>query len=42
MPCAINIDDVGAVSAINMERLNLVKGIIDRSIAFCEQVYLPT
>ena len=41
MPCAINIDDVGAVGAINMERLNLVKGIIDRSIAFCEQVYLP-
>jgi hydrogenase large subunit len=22
MPCAINIDDVGAVGAINMERLN--------------------
>ena len=41
MPCAINVDDVGAVGAVNMERLNLVSEIIDRTIAFCEQVYLP-
>ncbi|WP_233869360.1 nickel-dependent hydrogenase large subunit [Paraburkholderia adhaesiva] len=41
MPCAINIDDVGAVGAINMERLNLVSQIIDRTIQFCDQVYLP-
>ena len=41
MPCAINLDGVGAVGAVNMERLNLVKDIIDRSIAFCEQVYVP-
>ncbi|KJV33441.1 hydrogenase [Aquitalea magnusonii] len=41
MPCAINIDDVGAVGAINMERLNLVSQIIDRTITFCEQVYIP-
>lgn len=41
VPCAINLDGTGAVGAINMERLNLVSSIIDRSIAFCEQVYLP-
>ncbi|RQH07070.1 nickel-dependent hydrogenase large subunit [Paraburkholderia dinghuensis] len=41
MPCAINIDDTGAVGAINMERLNLVSQIIDRTIQFCDQVYLP-
>jgi hydrogenase large subunit len=31
----------GAVGAINMERLNLVKSIIDRTIEFIEQVYIP-
>ncbi|MDR2239850.1 MAG: nickel-dependent hydrogenase large subunit [Zoogloeaceae bacterium] len=41
MPCAINVDDVGAVGAINMERLNLVSKIIDDIITFCDQVYLP-
>lgn len=41
MPCAINIDGAGAVGAINMERLNLVSQIIDRTIEFCDQVYLP-
>ena len=41
MPCAINMDGTGAVGAINMERLNLVKSIIDRSIEFIDQVYLP-
>lgn len=41
VPCAINLDGTGAVGAINMERLNLVSSIIDQSIAFCEQVYLP-
>lgn len=41
MPCAINVDDVGAVGAVNMERLNLVSQIIDRTIQFCDQVYLP-
>ncbi|ANW03249.1 nickel-dependent hydrogenase large subunit [Bradyrhizobium icense] len=39
--CAINVDGTGAVGAINMERLNLVSSIIDRSIEFVEQVYLP-
>ncbi|MDD4881522.1 MAG: nickel-dependent hydrogenase large subunit [Gallionellaceae bacterium] len=41
VPCAINLDGTGAVGAINMERLNLVKSIIDRSIEFVEQVYIP-
>ncbi len=41
MPCAINIHDTGAVGAINMERLNLVKDIIDRTKVFVEQVYIP-
>ncbi|MCK9395514.1 MAG: nickel-dependent hydrogenase large subunit [Methylobacter sp.] len=41
VPCAINIDGVGANAAINMERLNLVSSIIDRTIAFIDQVYIP-
>ncbi len=41
VPCAINVDGVGAVGAINMERLNLVKDIIDRAKEFVEQVYIP-
>jgi hydrogenase large subunit len=41
VPCAINLNDTGAVGAINIERLNLVKSIIDQSITFVEQVYLP-
>lgn len=41
MPCAINVDGVGAVGAVNMERLNLVSSIIDQTIEFIEQVYLP-
>ncbi|MDP3538403.1 MAG: nickel-dependent hydrogenase large subunit [Azonexus sp.] len=41
VPCAINLEGVGAVGAINMERLNLVKSIIDRCTEFVEQVYIP-
>lgn len=41
VPCAINLNDTGAVGAINMERLNLVKSIIDRSREFVEKVYIP-
>ena len=41
VPCAINIDGVGANAAINMERLNLVSSIIDRTIDFIDQVYIP-
>ncbi len=41
VPCAINLDDAGAVGAINMERLNLVSSIIDRTLDFIDQVYVP-
>ncbi|MCQ8106442.1 nickel-dependent hydrogenase large subunit [Methylomonas sp. SURF-2] len=41
VPCAINIDGVGANGAINMERLNLVSSLIDRTIDFIDQVYIP-
>ena len=41
VPCAINVDGTGAVGAINMDRLNEVSSIIDRSIEFIEQVYIP-
>ena len=41
MPCSFNLDGVGAVGAINMERLNLVSKIIDDTITFMDQVYLP-
>ncbi|MEO0413225.1 MAG: nickel-dependent hydrogenase large subunit [Pseudomonadota bacterium] len=41
VPCPINIEDVGAVGAINIERLNLVKKIIDLTIDFVDQVYIP-
>ena len=41
VPCAINMEGAGAVGAINMERLNLVSSIIDRTIEFIDQVYIP-
>ncbi|MFA5951786.1 MAG: nickel-dependent hydrogenase large subunit [Hyphomicrobium sp.] len=41
VPCAINVDGVGAVGAINMERLNLVRSIIDQMITFVDNVYIP-
>ncbi len=41
VPCPINVDGVGGVGAINMERLNYVSEIIDRSIEFTDQVYIP-
>jgi len=41
VPSPINVSDVGAVGAINIERLSMVKSIIDRSLQFAEQVYLP-
>ena len=41
VPCPINVGDTGAVGALNMERLNYVKSIIDRSKEFVEQVYIP-
>ncbi|EIJ41343.1 Ni,Fe-hydrogenase I large subunit [Beggiatoa alba B18LD] len=41
MPCAINLDNTGAVGAINMERLNMVSSIIDQTIDFIDKVYVP-
>jgi hydrogenase large subunit len=41
MPCSINVSSTGAVGAINMERLNMVSRIIDETIAFIDQVYVP-
>jgi hydrogenase large subunit len=41
VPAPLNLDGVGAVGGINMERLSLVKKVIDDSIVFVEQVYLP-
>jgi hydrogenase large subunit len=41
VPCPINVENTGAVGAINMERLNLVSGIIDQCIEFTEKVYVP-
>jgi len=41
VPSPINLNDVGAVGAVNMERLNLVGQIIDRTIEFIDQVYIP-
>ncbi len=41
VPCPINMDGTGAIGAINMERLNFVSSIIDRTIEFIDQVYIP-
>ena len=41
VPSPINVNDTGAVGAVNIERLNMVAKIIDDSIAFIEQVYIP-
>jgi len=41
VPCAINIDGTGSVGAINMERLNQVSSLIDRTIEFIDNVYIP-
>ena len=42
VPCAINIDgEMAAGAPINMERLNYVSSIIDRSLDFIKNVYIP-
>lgn len=42
VPCAINMDgDLSAGAPINMERLSYVSGVIDRTIEFIENVYIP-
>ena len=38
VPCSINVDEV---SAINMERLNLVGRLISQADEFVNQVYVP-
>jgi hydrogenase large subunit len=41
VPSPINVHDTGSTGAINMERLNKVRGIVDQTIQFIDQVYLP-
>ena len=41
VPSPINLNDTGAVGAVNMERLNMVSKIVDRTIEFIDQVYIP-
>ena len=41
MPCSINVNEAGAVGAINMAWLNQVSDIINKSITFIDQVYIP-
>jgi hydrogenase large subunit len=41
MPCSVNVDDAGAVGAVNMAWLNIVSDIIDQTIKFTDQVYIP-
>ena len=42
MACAINMDaPMGAGAPVNVAQLNLVADIIDRTIAFIDQVYIP-
>ncbi|MFK0692793.1 nickel-dependent hydrogenase large subunit [Mesorhizobium sp. IMUNJ 23033] len=42
VPCAINIDgEMAAGAPINMERLNHVRSVIERTIAFVDNVYIP-
>jgi len=41
MPCSINVNETGATGAVNMAWLNQVSDIIDNSIKFVDQVYIP-
>ena len=41
VPSPINLNATGAVGAVNMERLNMVGRIIDRTIDFIDNVYIP-
>ncbi len=41
MPCSLTVNEAGAVGAVNMVWLNMVSDIIDRSIEFVDQVYIP-
>ncbi len=41
VPSPINVDGPGAIGAVNMANLNMVKDICDRTIEFVDQVYIP-
>ncbi len=42
VPCAINMDgELAAGAPINMERLNYVKTVLDQSLDFINNVYIP-
>lgn len=41
MPCSINVNETGAVGAVNMAWLNQVSDIINQSIEFVDKVYIP-
>jgi hydrogenase large subunit len=42
VPCAINLDgDMSAGAPVTMDKLNLVSQLIDRSIEFVDNVYIP-
>ena len=41
VPCSLNVDGTGAVGAINMTQLNMIGDIINRTIDFIDQVYIP-
>ncbi len=42
VPCAINMDGAMAAGApINMERLNYVRGVVERTLKFVNDVYIP-
>lgn len=41
MPCSLNVNRHGAADVINMERLELVRGIIARCRTFARQVIIP-
>jgi hydrogenase large subunit len=41
VPSPINVSNAGAVGAINMEQLNRVQKIIQQTITFIDQVYIP-
>ena len=41
VPAALNVDGAGAAGAVNMTLLNMTSNIINRTIEFIDQVYIP-
>jgi hydrogenase large subunit len=41
MPCSLNVDETGSSASVNMAWLNQVSDIINNSITFIDQVYIP-